>query len=330
MKKSITPTIRHLSQTAGILVLFSLQNACTPTDNPMKYNELIEQSLLELRTVLTTQEEWVKVHAAEYLLWAGYPEGVLQEYLKEAEEHQTKPQYRIGIWRVLAQADPAPENRKQWTDTILNAFLDTGGPDRIHAAETLAKLKVSPAVTAPEITRQTLESEVNSLVRYTQWSISYTSPDSLEAFRDRFIGIVTDPEADASDRRLAAYALGRSGKLPLSTWKQLAQAALDEAPDAGLFLLSAALQTAPEEEIPGEIYTGLRAKLRPYQQVKEKGVRSELAMALARAGDETDIPLLESLLYTEDPIGKEADDADVRAAAAYALLQLIERVTDNR
>ena len=51
----------------------------------------------------------------------------------EGRAHGKEPEYRIGIWRVLAKATYDPQERRQWTSRIRDVFLDTNAPDRLHA-----------------------------------------------------------------------------------------------------------------------------------------------------------------------------------------------------
>lgn len=95
-----------------------------------------------LRQELNTSDGWVKVHAAEALLRLGYPEGVGEVFKQELALHGDQPQYRIGIWRVLANATVVPKEKTEWIEKVKGVFFDPAAPDRIHAAETLGKLKV--------------------------------------------------------------------------------------------------------------------------------------------------------------------------------------------
>ena len=91
-----------------------------------------------IRQVFDKEQQWVKVHAAEYLLSLGYPEGVNEGFGKELDLHGGEPQYRIGIWRVLARAANTEEERDEWIGKIHDVFKDPSSPDRLCAAETLA------------------------------------------------------------------------------------------------------------------------------------------------------------------------------------------------
>ena len=102
--------------------------------------ELRDEALRVLRETLDRETLWIKVHAAEYLLALDHPEGVKEAFTKELQDHGGEPQYRIGIWRVLARAAYNEKERQEQTKKIRDVFFDTASPDRLHAAETLAKL----------------------------------------------------------------------------------------------------------------------------------------------------------------------------------------------
>src|SRR5690606_18491884 len=108
----------------------------------------------------------------------------------------------------------------------------------------------------------------------------------------------------------------------------LAETALNEPPSspAAVYLLSAAFVTKPDDRSPETPLSPVYQALTEYANAPGKGSRMEMAMALSEQGSEKDIPLLLSLLQNENPLGVEADDADVRAAAAYTLLKIIERI----
>lgn len=91
-----------------------------------------------LKRVLQEESKWIKVHAAEALLPFGETERVARVFLSENEQFGQEPAYRIGIWRVLAQAR-SPE-RSYWHQKITEAFRDKNAVDRLFALESLCKL----------------------------------------------------------------------------------------------------------------------------------------------------------------------------------------------
>ena len=68
-----------------------------------KQDSLEDKAMQELLLTLKSQPEFIKVHAAEFLIWLGHTEESRKEFLKENEINGDQPKYRIGIWRVLAQ-----------------------------------------------------------------------------------------------------------------------------------------------------------------------------------------------------------------------------------
>ena len=291
-----------------------------------------------LREVLHRQSEWVKVHAAEYLLWAGFPDGVKAVFMAEEKQYGHQSPYRIGIWRVLAQAATTTDEREKRLDRIQQAFQDPAGPDRIHAAETLAKLRTPPTVAA-SVTRAAIESDNPALSLYTRWAASYHSDDSVALTRKYLLAGLANQENDALTKRMSAYILRHLDKMTDAQWQQLAQIALAEpdASDAQTYLLSAAFVLTPAQEADTDAFVRIREKLLKAQNSPRKGDRTEMAMALAECGTSHELPVLTALLNNQNPLPtapdtspelsrKDADNADVRAAAAYAILKIGQRI----
>lgn len=122
----------------GLAGIFSLRAAAEP----------VGEACEALRQVVREESTWVKVHGAEVLLAAGDNQLVAEVFKQEEQLHGQEKNYRVGIWRVLAQA--CPGERKQWWGRIAATFLDTSAPDRLFALESLAKLgdPLPPEVTA--------------------------------------------------------------------------------------------------------------------------------------------------------------------------------------
>lgn len=294
--------------------------------NPVP-GSLKTESVQVLRTVMQTQSEWVKVHAAEFLLWSGHPEGVREIYLEEEKRFWNKSPYRIGIWRVLAQEAEKPDEKKKWTDKIMHAFLDTNGADRIHAAETLAKLHVSPLKEHPDATALALKSAVKSLSLYTRWSVAFTSADSLSGVRDSFLNMSISGEEEVFSKRLATYVVRQSGELPDVQWESFAKAALSEPEASGLksSFLTAAVIAASGNVASSGLYQQVFEAFLQYKDIPDKGARMDIAAGLGEKGNAGHLPVLVALLKNEDPLGIEVDDADIRASAAYAILKMLGR-----
>lgn len=277
---------------------------------------LRDQCLAELRSLLRTENEWIKVHAAEYLLWIGEPAGVQEVYMDELQKFSTKAPYRIGIWRVLAQAAATPDEKKKWTDQIAAAFKDPNGSDRIHAAETLAKLGISPTTVDAEATRKAIAGENRPLSLYTLWGATLSDAKTAPANRRKFLDLALNRQEEVAPRKLGAFIIRRLGGLSAAEWKQLAEAALSESVSSAvqLNLVHAALVTASAAAIRSEPYRLLRIKMLAAQQSPAVGDQLELTTALAETGIPADVAVLTPMLKHEN--------ADVRAGAAYAILKI--------
>lgn len=280
-----------------------------------------------LRKVLREQEEWVKVHAAEYLLWAGYPEGVKAEFVGQEKRFGTKPPYRVGIWRVLFQCAENESEKEVWLNKIKGAFLDENGPDRIHAAETLAKLRISMLAEAPGITERALKSDVTVLALYTFWSTAFDSAGQREIVKMELVKNLTPLfGSDWAVKAISAYAIRQLGDLNAGQWERIADAALKEPQTsaARVNMLSAAWLTALN---PGDAkLLPIESALLKFHSAQSKGERSEMAMALAAKGNADDLPVLTEMLENKRPLGDAAADYDVMAAAAYAILKIRQRM----
>ena len=143
---SAAMTTRRIAQTGRTLfpivavLIIAGSTLAGDAEPPWVTQALRERSVAVLRKVMDSEERWVKVHAAEYLLEAGYPEGIRDVFLAEASIYGNQPQYRIGIWCVLARAADSEQEQAKWIGKIRDVFVDATAPDRPHAAETLAKL----------------------------------------------------------------------------------------------------------------------------------------------------------------------------------------------
>lgn len=299
----------------------------------------------ELQFILRTQPQWVKVHAAEYLLRLGYPDGVREAFLDEERRSGSEPRYRIGIWRVLART-ASGEERERWTQKILNAFLDTSGTDRLHAAETLAKLGISVLKEGGEaITRQALEDPDVSFVLYTRWSVAYTSADSLLSAKRELLTLLARPDETPAHKRQAVYILRWLGDLTVEQWKGLAALALRAPAGSSIRpnLLSSAWMTAPTDGSYRILRGLLRRRLMEYRDSSDRNALMEGMTAMAEKGSYRDTVFLHEVFEANGGAamgGKtvevriaaetaeartDAEMADLRATAAFALCRIAAR-----
>jgi hypothetical protein len=262
-----------------------------------------------LRTALQQQEQWIKVHAAEALLAVGSPQGVTRTFEMELASKGGEPKYRIGIWRVLAQAASPAQERQQWTSRILAAFLDTAGPDRLHAAEALAKLGYRTSGREAEAFDLVARTGRGSLAADARWVLANSGrPDGDLRLAEL---LASD---DISTRTDAAYAMRYLPRISAPAWDRLSAAARREPPgsSARVSLLSAAFTHAPPDQ-----QTSFNAELVKYVPAATNDEIYEVCATLAQHGQQSDLPLLIGLLDNRD--------ADVRIGAAHAILRILPR-----
>jgi HEAT repeat protein len=285
-----------------------------------------KKALTELNLTLEHRQKWIKVHAAEYLIWAGYPEAALKEFLKEEKIHSNEPQYRIGIWRVLVQAEKEPAHKKMWLKKIYDAYKDMSGPDRTHATETLAKLKQPVANLFPQVTAKTLASSDRNLQAYALWASSFGSDCLMDKNRQKFIDMALT-DTNLIIRKISAFVLRQSKGLNLHQWERLTSSALslEKTDHTYLTFLATSLVTAP---VGADSKKLLRINDLLIKDVKKytAGQRTELSQALAEKGDKSHLEILQGFINDENSEGiydpSSDEGADLRAAAAYAILKI--------
>ncbi len=277
---------------------------------PVAVNESLRQKgLVVLRTGLEKEERWVKVHAAESLLSLDYPQGVAQIFERELAAKGSDPEYRIGIWRVLAQAARSNQEREQWISKIRAAFLDANGPDRLHAAETLAKLRYAPDELEVKMFELAAGNGPSALAANARWVLANRDAVRGETLLAEFL-----QSGDASARANSAYAIRHLPKISPTAWAKLAEAVFKEPTNssARVYLVGAAFVHAPLDQ-----KADFKAPLSGYASSGTKQERYEACSALARSGQDLDVPLLTGLF--------EDNDADVRISAAQAVLRIGRR-----
>jgi solute:Na+ symporter, SSS family len=296
------PLIAALAIGSSTLASDTSPSQVTPT--------LREQSVAVLQKVMDREDRWVKVHAAEYLLQTGYPEGVRDAFLAEARIHGTEPQYRIGIWRVLAWAADSEQERAKWIGTIRDVFLDVTAPDRPHAAETLAKLKYKLLDGEIAAAEQAADPKNVALAPCATWILANSGRLDAETRLDAFL---ESPNVDV--RCDAAYGFRHLRSISEAARERLLTAVVREPPRsrARVFVVAAAAVHALADN------PSLKAEL---LRLVENGTPDEKLQAcqtLAQIGDNSD--LLRLVRFLDDA------NADFRATAAGAILRIERRAT---
>jgi solute:Na+ symporter, SSS family len=272
--------------------------------------ELRQRSIDAIRQTFDRQQKWVKVHAAESLLALDYSEGVKGAFVKELELHGDDPQYRIGIWRVLARAAVADEERAEWIDKLRGAFFDPKASERLHAIETLAKLDYQVRdQKETEVAEQAARPESGRLAPYAAWVLVNSGHLETEA---RLAQWLSSPDVDI--RAGAAYALRHLRSVSPATQTELLAAAEKEPAQskAHAFLVAAAAVHGPSAE-----EASLRGQLTALAAQGTDADRFEACQTLAQVADGSALPTLIPILADPNP--------DLRAAAADAILRINRR-----
>lgn len=282
-----------------------------PLDNPQR-DQLVEI----MRDTLRQSQGWVRVHAAEALLWHGYNEDVTAAF--PADTDTSEAGYRIGVWRVWAQLATDPLQRKDAVDRIRQALRDPDGPDRVHAAESLAKLGESLEPEDRQAADQLAASPEPAIAAFALWLLADAGEASART------KLVEWLQADDPIARLrVAFAL-RSLKQPLQVAERVAiqQAATLEPDDspAKVYLMATAWLVVPQNGDQATSTIDRQSLGESLRQWTTKGQASEryaAVMAFAEGGTTNDIATLQTTLSDTD--------ADVRSASAYALLRIDRR-----
>jgi SSS family solute:Na+ symporter len=267
-------------------------------------------AIATLRTALKEQSAFVKVHAAEALLALSYRGDVAVEFRKEFIAHRGTPQYRTGVFRVLARhAERTSALCNSFVDRLRDIYLDPASPDRVHALEALAKLEYI----VPENDRvrfsTAMPNEPDAEVCLA-WLLAVPGkPNDVQ----KLASLLESPETRT--RGLAAYALRHlAEKLPSNVVDRIAEmAAREAAGEAKVHLLAAAVVTAPTTEQARRFKQELIAHV-TNGTPQEK---YQIMLALAERGAAEDIDLARQMLTDADP--------DVRIGAATALLRIDRR-----
>jgi solute:Na+ symporter, SSS family len=297
-------------QTVIALMLVGVSCTASAQNASLVPAELREQAVNLLRNTLDSESEWVKVHAAEYLLALQYTQGVREAFSSELAEHGEQPQYRIGIWRVLAKATPRNAEREKWIDSIRAVYTNPDAPDRLHAAETLAKLNYAADEREAALFKTDAELDNGPLAAFACCVLVHSGHTEYERVLVELLS-----NEDQRTRLCAAYALRHIDEVTEETATALLERARVEPEDSGAraYLLGAAYLHNPGAE-PAVRF---KQALLEYVDTGSAAERTEAISILANRGVASDLPQLERIL--DDP------EADVRAAAAWALLRIGRR-----
>lgn len=303
----------------GLLLVLALvdpralagQQPSSPVDPTLRQRSVdVLRSVLQTAQGGVTEQRWIKVHAAEFLLQLDHPQGVWDTFELEREARENEPQYRIGIWRVLAKAAGEERRCAEWANRISDVFFDPSASDRLHAMESLGKLRTRIPRELREPFVQATAEPTGAMTVFARWVLLNSGVAGAE---QRLTELLESSDEDT--RRLCGYVLGRVRTLSEPARARLAAAAQREAPESAArvtLVAAAALHAPPESK------AHCKQQLLEYVRSGQPEQRIRACEALGSVASPSELPLLMDLLGNAD--------ADLRAAAAWAVLRLDRRV----
>ena len=253
-------------------------------------NDYRQRALTTLWGIVHKDSGWTRIHAAEALSQAGSHESSAVQGLFMAELPTLgRSAYRIGVWRILAETAPSDEDRNQWTDMIVAAFMDPSAVDRPNALESLGRLRAHLTGSVLDEVRTWADSPVGPRSVLGLWSL-YLAGD-VSALHRLDEALRSD---DADTRGDAAFTLRW---MQVSTPKilgDLARAADTEPRDSSAYVYVVSAAFALHADV--QQLDRWKAALETILLKGPTDYRFEAAQALGPFTKETDIPKLLPLL----------------------------------
>tara|TARA_R110002049_G_scaffold28018_4_gene96648 strand:+ start:64743 stop:65702 length:960 start_codon:yes stop_codon:yes gene_type:complete len=274
----------------------------------------------ELQYALENSTEWEKVHAAEYLLNLGYSNNVHDIFIEEERRKRDEPYYRIGVWRVLNRAAITSDEKNQWLDSISKVYEEYTSIDRIHAVETLAKLRISPNSIAVAVTDSILKTTHDAMWGYTYWGTAYTSEKDMSQVKNNFIDIILKSEESTLIKRIALYAFYKMKNMSVQNWDLLTSKTLKEPENSQLYtsLLTCTLANIPKDSLLSSRVLKCKEKLQKQLYASNDNDVSAALAVYEDIASEEDLPFLKSFMEK----GIDEENTELTMAAANAILNI--------
>ncbi|WP_026810579.1 hypothetical protein [Arenibacter latericius] len=279
-----------------------------------------EEAKIKLQYALENSSKWEKVHAAEYILNLDYSNNVYDLFLEEEKQNRNEPYYRIGVWRVLNQAAISLEEKTQWLDSISRVYKGYSSLDRIHAAESLAKLRVSPYTISTDITDSILGGDHNPMWAYTYWGTAYTSEKDMDLVINNLLEIILQSKETVLIKKIALYALLKMKNLSVDNWDLLISKTLNEPKSSPLYtsLLTCTLANTPKDSLMSSRVIKCREKLRRQIDSLDNDEIYSLLAVYEDIATEEDL----SFLIAKMNKGNDLGNTENVMAAANAILKI--------
>lgn len=272
----------------------------------------------DLRLLLHSEKEWVKVHVAEFLIWEKQcVDEVREVFLEEEQQFHNLPKYRIGIWRALAQAAVDEKERQYWIGKIVTAYQNPEGEDRLHAIETLAKLKV-PII-------QSIDNSLEGSMRlYTMWNYALESEEKKQTVKNMLIRDLVSNKLTELEMQVTSYVFRYLGLLSneqfgeIYGWMQ----SRDLSPSLRSNLLATLWISFPENGDSNVLHI-LKKELLALRSQPE--ALNHVMMGLATCGGLNDSEIIRGLYDAMRDANRPDYNSDLHATAAYMMLK-VEKV----
>lgn len=309
---------QHIIRGWIVVMIGTLSMNCHDNKKTAVSEPVVRLAKEKLQYALENSTEWEKVHAAEYILDRGYPNNVHDIFIGEERQYGHEPYYRIGLWRVLNQAATTSVEKNKWLDSIAKVYEEHTSLDRVHAAESLAKLKVSPYTVSVEATDSILGSAHDPLWAYTYWGTAHTSEKDMQHVKDRFMDIVLRSEESTLIKRIALYALCKMKNINAQNWDLLISRTLDEHENSPLYtsLLICSLANAPKDSLSSPRVLQCKEKLKKEIYTSDSDEVSAPLAVYEDFATVEDVTFLKSFMEK----GEELGNMEITMAAANAIL----------
>lgn len=300
-----------------LMAIFTSYAALSAPADPAKI-----EPKMDLLDLLNKQQKWVKVHAAEFLIWQdAHIDEVRNIYMDEETKFSDTSQYRIGVWRVLAQSAQTLTEREFWVNRIVNVYTDEKASDRLHAIETLAKLKHAAISNLSEAV-DPIDNEITSFNLYRLWNATYLDGVDKEALRSKFVELLesTSKMEDPLLVTVTSFILRSMPTLTSREWHRIASIALAYHGNIGIRsgLLATAWLLAPDGE-EGATYQNVRQQLLSLKC--ETAARMNVLIGLGAARTDDDRDLVKQLYLQLRDTRTEAYNVDAHVTAAYMMMK---------
>ena len=296
----------------GLVMAAALRGAADGGAAPAQIPETLEAHARGvLHQIMTSEQSWVRIHAAEALIAAGEGEGIRTYFLGELPRTETSA-FRIGVCQVLATTAHSVGERNTWIAKAERVYGDVTAPDRNQAVETLCKLGHRVSGPTLEIVRQNAAGPPSAPMALGLWASEIAGePHALEGLTRL---LTSDNPAL---RTSAAYALRWLHPADPAARAALARAVAAEPADTqvSVYLLSAALTVDAD---PAQT-ASWEAKLKQALFTGTMPARFEACWTLQHRYKVADLPQVAPLLDLP------AAENDTRVGAAMIILTTLAR-----